>query len=111
MQQKGRVGRGVSVVLRLLVCFVTLSYIGPTLFAQETTGDIDAYVKDASGAAIPKATVEVSGPVLIIPKTITTDDAGYVHFAQLPPGTYTLTVSANSFRVYKLGDIALEVGK
>jgi len=111
MQHKGRRSRGIAFAFQFLLCAVALLYIGPSSFAQETTGEIDAYVKDASGAAVPKATVQLSGPALLTPQTITTSDSGYVHFALLPPGEYTLTVTANSFRVYKLGNIALEVGK
>ena len=39
----------------------------PRLSAQETTGGIEAYVKDESSGAIAKAVVELSGPSLLVP--------------------------------------------
>ncbi|MBZ5661713.1 MAG: TonB-dependent receptor [Acidobacteriia bacterium] len=68
-------------------------------------------MKDKTGAVVPKATVELSGPALIAPRTLTADDAGYVYFQQLPPGTYALAASAPSFRTYRVSGIQLDVGK
>ena len=79
--------------------------------AQETTADLQGYVKDQSGAAIPKAIVEISSPALIGSKKKETDEAGYFRFHYLPPGEYALTVSAPSFRTYKQTGILLDVGK
>ena len=98
-------------VCSLLVCFAVFLIVSPALWSQETTGDIDAYVKDASGAVVPTATVQLSGPALLAPKNAVTDAAGYVHFAELPPGQYELTVTASGFRIYKVGGIMLQVGK
>lgn len=79
-------------------------------FAQETTAGIQGTVKDPSGAVVAGATVEVTSPALIGKKTAVTDAGGYFRFAQLPPGTYTLTVTAANFRGYRQDDINLEVG-
>jgi hypothetical protein len=98
-------------LFRWLLCAGVLLLALPTLVAQETTGDIEAYVKDVSGAAVPKATVVATGPSLLVPRTLTSDDAGYVHFAQLPPGEYSLSVTADGFKAYKIGSIMLAVGK
>jgi len=79
--------------------------------AQETTGGIKAYVKDKTGAVVPKATVELSGTGLIAPRTLTADDAGYVYFTQVPPGEYSLSATAPNFRTIKVTGIKLDVGK
>ncbi len=79
--------------------------------AQETTADIEVYVKDAQGGAVPKASVEVSSASLLTPRTLESDDAGYAHFSQLPPGQYTLTVKSQNFRTYTQTNIPLQVGK
>ena len=40
----------------------------------------------------------------------TTDSTGHYHFANLPPGAYTLTVSAQNFATYKQDGIDLAAG-
>ena len=77
----------------------------PTLSAQETTGGIEAYVKDGSGGAVAKAAVELSGPSLLVPRQLEADEAGYIHFAQVPPGEYKLTVTAPNFQTYQVTGI------
>src|SRR5258706_7276004 len=101
--------RGVSIVLCMLgFVFLTMASV---VSAQETTGGIKAYVKDKTGAIVPKASVVLSGTGLIAPRTLTADDAGYVFFEQVPPGEYALTASASSFRTIKVSGIKLDVGK
>src|SRR6202011_897654 len=63
------------------------------------------------GASVPKAMVELTGPALITPRSLTADDAGNVFFDQLPPGEYTLSASAPNFRTVKVTGIKLDVGK
>src|ERR1700694_5118830 len=78
-------------------------------YAQETTAGLQGTVKDSTGALISNATVEVTSPALIGVKRMQTDQGSF-RFANLPPGTYTLTVTAPGFRTYKQENIALEVG-
>ncbi len=81
------------------------------LLAQETTGGIRGTVTDPSGAAVPNARVEVSGPALVRPLTVTTDTTGTYIFGALPPGEYTITVTASGFRQVKQAGINLQVGR
>ena len=78
--------------------------------AQETTGGIQGAVKDPTGAVIPNATVEISGPALIGKKTSVSDTGGYFHFAQLPPGTYTVVVTAPGFAAQTLNELDVKTG-
>jgi len=82
----------------------------PCALAQETTAGLQGTVKDSSGAVVVRAGVEVSGTALIGTKKVETDQGGYFRFANLPPGTYTLTVTAPGFRTFKQENISLEVG-
>src|SRR5258708_37621170 len=93
----------------LLMAVVLAMLVPLALFAQETTAGITGTVKDPSGAILNKATVEVSSPALIGTKRSDTDQ-GYYRFVNLPPGTYTLTVTSAGFRTYKQENINLEVG-
>ena len=92
----------------LLLLSVSLLVSGA--FAQETTGGMQGTVKDPSGAVVSGATVDVTSPSLIGKKSATTDSGGYFRFANLPPGTYTLTVTAANFRSYKQEGITIATG-
>ena len=83
----------------------------PGCFAQETTAGLQGTVKDPSGASVSNATVEVSSPALIGTKKAQSDDAGKYRFSALPPGEYTLGVTAAGFRSFKLVGIALSAGR
>lgn len=68
-------------------------------FGQGTTGSIEGTVTDANGARVPNATVTVesSGGTAGFRRTVTADDSGYVNIANVPPGTYKVTISATNF--------------
>lgn len=100
--------------LNLFVCLILLTLclgLSTLTSAQETTGGIKGYVKDKTGGTVSGAEVELSGTALIAPRTATADGAGYFYFQQVPPGDYTLTVTAKGFRTYKEIDIQLSAGK
>jgi Carboxypeptidase regulatory-like domain len=82
--------------------------VGPG-FGQETTGGLQGTVKDPSSAVVPNAKVVVTTSTLIGEKTVNTDANGYYRFANLPPGNYTITVSAGGFATAKR-ELTLEVG-
>ncbi|WP_175528883.1 TonB-dependent receptor [Granulicella pectinivorans] len=83
----------------------------PAAQAQETTAGIQGTIKDPSGANIAGALVTVSGSQLIGEKTANTDKSGYYRFTNLPPGSYSLTVSASGFSETKRDGILLQVGR
>jgi Carboxypeptidase regulatory-like domain len=91
----------------VLLCAL-LVFLG-SAFAQETTGGLQGIVKDPSGAIVPNAKVIVTAPDLIGSKEIVTDAAGYYRFTNLPPGNYTITVTAAGFSTNK-HEFVLEVG-
>ena len=67
-------------------------------FAQgETTSAIVGQVSDASGAAVPGATVTIHNTETGLQRIATTDDSGRFNFTQLKPGTYTVRVEAQGF--------------
>jgi hypothetical protein len=78
--------------------------------AQETTGGLQGVIKDPSGAVVPGAKVVVTSSALVGSKELETDESGYYRFANLPPGTYTITVTAKGFKTIKRDGLVLEVG-
>ena len=78
--------------------------------AQETTAGLQGTVKDHSGAVVPHAHLSVTSPILVGTKETETDTSGYYRFANLPPGTYALTVKAPGFETLLREGLTLEVG-
>src|SRR5262245_41528506 len=78
--------------------------VAPVL-AQETTAGIQGTVRDATGGSVAGATVEVSGPSLLGTRKVQTDDAGAYRIAALPPGVYTMIVTAKGFRTSRSGGL------
>ncbi len=83
---------------------------GMALFAQETTGGLQGTVKDASGAVVSHAHVVVHSSALAGDKVLDTDSTGYYRFANLPPGGYSVEVSAKGFKTVKHAGLTVEVG-
>ena len=86
-------------VLSILFLLDRLSFSCPQVgFSQgETTSAIIGQVSDASGAAVPGATVTIHNTETGLQRTATTDDSGRFNFTQLKPGTYTVRVEAQGF--------------
>src|ERR1700688_1639726 len=75
-------------------------------FAQETTAGLQGTVKDPSSSSVANATIELSSPALLGTKKTQSDETGKYRFSALPPGEYTITVTAAGFRTAKLTGIA-----
>lgn len=94
----------------VLAFVVSLSLVLPSGLGQETTGGLQGTVKDQSGGVVPNAKVSLTGSTLVGAKEVETDNVGYYRFANLPPGTYVITVSAKGFRTVKREGLVIEVG-
>lgn len=95
---------------RLLGLVVVLFLAVGIGFGQSTTGSLQGTVQDSTGAVIPGAEVSVTTPTLTGVKTTESDSKGFYHFANLPPGTYTVTVKAKGFETLERKGLAIEVG-
>ena len=87
--------RRLPTFLAVLLAALLLSV--PLALGQITSGDLGGNVLDPTGAALPNATVVATNDATGAETTTTTTSGGQYHFANLPVGTYTLTVTAAGF--------------
>ncbi|MGB8721956.1 MAG: carboxypeptidase regulatory-like domain-containing protein [Terriglobales bacterium] len=100
----------VRVLFRIFTLVFVLALLVAVTFAQETTGGLQGIVRDPTSAVVSGAHVELTGSTLVGKKETDTDGAGYYRFANLPPGTYLLTVKAKGFKAVKREGLTIEVG-
>ncbi len=76
----------------------------------QTLGTLHGVVLDPSGAAVPNASVTVSGPNNVV-KVAQTDSSGAYTIAGLPAGMYTVRVIATGFNVFEKTDADITTGR
>ena len=88
-----------------------LMLLSASTFGQiATTGKITGVVTDASGAAVPNATVTVKSTALMAERTTTTGADGAYLFDLLPLGTYEVNVTSKGFKGVTETGIVLTAG-
>jgi Carboxypeptidase regulatory-like domain len=75
--------------------------------AQYSSG-IEATVVDQNGAAIPSAQVTLTNEETHVQQAATANGQGLVQILHLPPGRYTMTVTAGGFSNWQQNDIDIE---
>lgn len=78
--------------------------------AQTSTGAISGVVTDASGAVVANAIVKVSNEATGQAWTTASGSSGEFQLQKLPPGLYSLEVSAPGFQVFHLNKISVSAG-
>jgi hypothetical protein len=97
-------------VSALLVCFVVLFISASSALAQTAgTGALTGTVTDPSGAVISGATVTATNLGTGQTRTTTTDASGSYKFSLLPPGNYSVQLSAAGFKTSEVPSIAVNV--
>jgi hypothetical protein len=80
-------------------------------FGQSTSGDLSGTVFDASGATIPNATIVARNDATGVDTTTKTTAIGEYHLANLPIGTYTISVTAPGFTKAQIRSVNVELNK
>src|SRR5688572_21340478 len=93
----------------VLVLIALLLALALGAVAQETTGSIQGTVKDENGAVIPNVTIAVKGTQRTV--TGVTNDGGEYTFTSLPPGLYSVEVSATGFGPLRRENVPVELGR
>src|SRR5690349_11109784 len=99
-------------LMRYLSLFLLLSISCVSAAAQSAaaTGAISGTVTDASGAAIPGATIIVKNTDFASVRSLTSDDAGAFAATFLPAGAYTVEVKATGFQSKRPVRVTLGAG-
>ena len=100
-----------SVTALVLSCLLALSVMAGTAHAQVRGGSMIGAIEDTSGGVLPGVVLTISSPALIDGEQVTvTDGTGGYRFINLPPGTYTLTVTLDGFATYVEEELRISVG-
>ncbi|MDX2151273.1 MAG: carboxypeptidase regulatory-like domain-containing protein [Bryobacteraceae bacterium] len=95
-----------------LILLAALLLLAPTgMFAQATDGNVVGVVSDASGAAVPGATIELQNDATGVKFAAKTDTLGAYRFNNVPAGVYTLKASASGFTAAQLQRLSIELNK
>jgi outer membrane receptor protein involved in Fe transport len=78
--------------------------------AQVAGANLSGTVTDASGAAVPNASISIKNTATGIARDITTDSDGFYSAPNLLPGIYDITVSAPGFSTSVQTGLTLTVG-
>lgn len=98
-----------QLVLRLGGVTALLLFVGQVLVFAQTTGSIAGSVADANGAAVPNATVVVTGPGGQ-EYTVTTNESGGYRIPSVSSGLYVVTTTAPNFKRSVVENVKVDVG-
>jgi hypothetical protein len=81
------------------------------LFGQAGTGAISGTVTDPAGALVPKASIEVTNTETNALYPTASTDTGAYSVPRLPPGSYSVTVTAAGFKKLTRAGVAVDAGQ
>ena len=91
--------------------FLALFFSVCLSLAQQITGSVTGTVTDPGGAAVSGASVKLNNTGTDAAQTVTADAEGNFRFLLLPPGNYSVQVSAPGFKSYTRTGIVVEVDR
>lgn len=94
---------------KITTILILLVLCAACAFAQAGAATLKGQVTDPSGAAIPNATVTVSG-TSAQPRRAQTDAQGTYTITGLPPGAYTIRVEAKGFNPFEAEAMQVNAG-
>jgi hypothetical protein len=80
-------------------------------FAQGDRGTITGTVSDPTGAVVPNANIQVTNSETAAGYKIGTSNTGNYTLANLPAGTYVLTVEASGFKKFERPNLVVQVAE
>jgi outer membrane receptor protein involved in Fe transport len=95
----------------LLLCSAFLFTAAGALAQSTTQGAISGTVFDATGAAVPSASVFIYNNATGANQTVVSSGSGTFRAPQLTPGTYTVTISAQNFAKETENNVVVQVNE
>ena len=83
----------------------------PAAQSPQAPGSVGGTVKDASGSVVAGAVVTLETAASAARRMTATDQTGSFHFAEVQPGTYTVTVAALGFAPWTAASVAVRADK
>ncbi|MGH9404241.1 MAG: carboxypeptidase regulatory-like domain-containing protein [Terriglobia bacterium] len=111
MKQEAFAFKPRSPAIRLLIAlFIAVLILGAGSLIAQDLGSISGSVTDASGAAVPNATVTVTDQLRsVVVRTLSTNSAGNYAVPDLPTGTYSVRAGKPGFTTAVHSDLVLNV--
>jgi Carboxypeptidase regulatory-like domain len=97
--------------MRLLTLALCGALFSGILFGQAGTGTITGTVTDPAGAVVPSAPIEVRNAETNIAYPTATTDTGAYTVPRLPPGPYSITVTATGFKKLTRAGLTVSAGQ
>src|SRR5882724_11056988 len=94
-----------------LALMALLIFVSGSAMAQVNTAALSGTVTDASGSAVPGATVTATSSETSAAHTATTDDSGSYRLLSLPVGRYEIKAEKTGFKTAVQTGINLVVGQ
>src|ERR1700733_9551826 len=94
----------------VLVVVLCLGGALPVWSQSASSGTVSGSVTDPSNAVVAGAAISLTDIATNIPRTATSNASGRYFFADVTPGTYTLTVSKAGFATTKTDNQIVQVG-
>ncbi len=96
------------VALFLTACLLSVFSV-PAFAQSQTTGRLSGTVRDEQGAAVPGAEITVASKATGDERKVTSDADGNYFVPLLPPGAYTVKVTANGFKTFVSDDVKVNI--
>ena len=104
-----RIGIRARTRIWTFLTILMLATIPVAMHAQAYYGSIVGEVTDATGAVIVGAKVSVTNTATDVSFNTVTSSIGAYSLAQLPVGTYTVTITSQGFKVFKVDGVEVHV--
>lgn len=88
-------------------CVLLAHILAFTAAGQTSRGTVTGLVRDSQNAAIPNASIDLTGAATNATRTTQSNEAGLYRFDAVEPGRYTLQVKITGFRTFAAKDFVV----
>jgi hypothetical protein len=107
-EENAMIGKSMRILAFSCVALAVLFFVLTPMQAQQTLGALNGTVVDASGAAVPNATVTATDNSIGVTRSTKSQGNGFYQIFNLPIGTYTITVTHDGFETSVTSGLAVQ---